>query len=163
MEARGIASALHDPVPRRREEERPEREEQCEQGAQLQRSLRGNELLVALLEERPILEAEQHLRSQDQDAGFVQGVLHLAVQGHTEMCGARLQSQTGGRSSGRKEGCVSRLSARATSASSSPARQSLTGSQMQQIAMVWQLYLLTNSPLSLGLLGAFRVTPILLL
>ena len=40
---------------------------------------------------------------------------------------------------------------------------SLTGSQMQQVAMVWQLYLLTNSPLSLGLLGAFRVTPILLL
>ena len=36
---------------------------------------------------------------------------------------------------------------------------SLTGSQMQQVAMVWQLYLLTNSPLSLGLLGAFRVTP----
>src|SRR5207253_10876254 len=34
---------------------------------------------------------------------------------------------------------------------------------MQQVAMVWQLYLLTNSPLSLGLLGAFRVTPILLL
>ncbi len=40
---------------------------------------------------------------------------------------------------------------------------SLTGSQMQQVAVVWQLYLLTNSPLSLGLLGAFRVTPILLL
>src|SRR5256714_2786769 len=40
---------------------------------------------------------------------------------------------------------------------------SLTGTQMQQVAMVWQLYLLTNSPLSLGLLGAFRVTPILLL
>ena len=40
---------------------------------------------------------------------------------------------------------------------------SLTGSQMQQVAVVWQLYLLTGSPLSLGLLGAFRVTPILLL
>src|SRR3954463_5560801 len=40
---------------------------------------------------------------------------------------------------------------------------SLTGSQMQQVAMVWQLYLLTGSPLSLGLLGAFRVTPVLLL
>src|SRR5690242_19544893 len=34
---------------------------------------------------------------------------------------------------------------------------------MQQVAVVWQLYLLTKSPLSLGLLGAFRVTPILLL
>ena len=40
---------------------------------------------------------------------------------------------------------------------------SLTGTQMQQVAVVWQLYLLTGSPLSLGLLGAFRVTPILLL
>src|SRR5436305_2627351 len=40
---------------------------------------------------------------------------------------------------------------------------SLTGTQMQQVALVWQLYLLTSSPLSLGLLGAFRVTPILLL
>ena len=40
---------------------------------------------------------------------------------------------------------------------------SLTGTQMQQVAVVWQLYLLTHSPLSLGLLGAFRVTPIILL
>jgi MFS family permease len=40
---------------------------------------------------------------------------------------------------------------------------SLAGTQMQQVALVWQLYLLTGSPLSLGLLGAFRVTPILLL
>ena len=40
---------------------------------------------------------------------------------------------------------------------------SLTGTQMQQVAVVWQLYQLTKSPLSLGLLGAFRVTPILLL
>ena len=40
---------------------------------------------------------------------------------------------------------------------------SLSGSNMQQVAVVWQLYLLTNSPLSLGLLGLFRVAPILLL
>lgn len=40
---------------------------------------------------------------------------------------------------------------------------SLTGTQMQQVALVWQLYLLTRSPLSLGLLGAFRVAPVLLL
>jgi MFS family permease len=40
---------------------------------------------------------------------------------------------------------------------------SLTGQQMQQVAVVWQLYLLTGSPLALGMLGAFRVTPILLL
>src|SRR3954464_14655036 len=40
---------------------------------------------------------------------------------------------------------------------------SLSGTQMQQVAVVWQLYLLTNSPLSLGMLGLFRVTPILLL
>lgn len=40
---------------------------------------------------------------------------------------------------------------------------SLTGTQMQQVAVVWQLYLLTGTPLSLGLLGLFRVTPILLL
>lgn len=40
---------------------------------------------------------------------------------------------------------------------------SLAGTQMQQVAVVWQLYLLTGSPLALGLLGAFRVTPVLLL
>src|ERR1700704_2058268 len=40
---------------------------------------------------------------------------------------------------------------------------SLSGTQMQQVAVVWQLYLLTGSPLSLGMLGLFRVTPILLL
>jgi len=39
---------------------------------------------------------------------------------------------------------------------------SLTGSQMQQVAVVWQLYLLTHSPLALGLLGLFRVLPIVL-
>jgi MFS family permease len=37
---------------------------------------------------------------------------------------------------------------------------SLTGTQMQQVAVVWQLYLLTQSPLALGMLGFFRVAPI---
>src|SRR5438445_732489 len=37
---------------------------------------------------------------------------------------------------------------------------SLTGTQMQQVAVVWQLYLLTGSPLALGMLGFFRVAPI---
>jgi len=36
-----------------------------------------------------------------------------------------------------------------------------SGSQMQQVAVVWQLYLVTRSPLALGLLGFFRVVPIL--
>jgi MFS family permease len=39
---------------------------------------------------------------------------------------------------------------------------SLTGTQMQQVAVAWQLYLLTKSPLSLGVLGAFRIAPVLL-
>jgi MFS family permease len=39
---------------------------------------------------------------------------------------------------------------------------SLAGSQMQQVAVAWQLYALTHSPLALGLVGAFRVAPILL-
>jgi MFS family permease len=39
---------------------------------------------------------------------------------------------------------------------------SITGSQMQQVAVVWQLYLFTRSPLALGLLGAARIGPILL-
>jgi MFS family permease len=38
---------------------------------------------------------------------------------------------------------------------------SLTGSQMQQVAVVWQLYLFTRSPWALGLLGLFRVVPLL--
>src|SRR5919201_286333 len=38
---------------------------------------------------------------------------------------------------------------------------SLTGSQMQQVAVVWQLYLLSGSPLALGMLGLFRIVPIL--
>src|SRR3989449_3640179 len=37
---------------------------------------------------------------------------------------------------------------------------SLTGSQMQQVAVVWQLYLLSGSPLALGMLGFFRIVPI---
>src|SRR5688500_4924853 len=40
---------------------------------------------------------------------------------------------------------------------------SITGSQMQQVALAWQLYQLTKSPVALGLLGAFRIAPIILL
>jgi MFS family permease len=40
---------------------------------------------------------------------------------------------------------------------------SLTGTQMQQVAVIWQLYLLSGSPFALGLLGLFRVAPIVLL
>jgi MFS family permease len=39
---------------------------------------------------------------------------------------------------------------------------SITGSQMQQVAVVWQLYLFTRSPWALGLLGLFRVLPLVL-
>src|SRR5256885_6753407 len=39
---------------------------------------------------------------------------------------------------------------------------SLAGSQMQQVAVAWQLYALTHSPVALGLVGAFRVAPIVL-
>jgi MFS family permease len=39
---------------------------------------------------------------------------------------------------------------------------SLTGTQMQHVAVVWQLYLFTHSPLSLGLLGFFRIAPVVL-
>jgi MFS family permease len=37
---------------------------------------------------------------------------------------------------------------------------STTGTQMQHVALVWQLYVLTRSPLALGLIGFFRVAPI---
>lgn len=38
---------------------------------------------------------------------------------------------------------------------------SLTGSRMNDVAVVWQLYLLTHSPLALGMLGFFRVVPVI--
>jgi len=38
---------------------------------------------------------------------------------------------------------------------------STTGTQMQHVAIVWQLYLYTRSPLALGLLGFFRIAPVL--
>lgn len=40
---------------------------------------------------------------------------------------------------------------------------SAIGTQMQQVAVVWQLYLFTRSPLALGLLGLFRIAPVVLL
>ena len=40
---------------------------------------------------------------------------------------------------------------------------SLTGTQMQQVTIVWQLYLLAGSPLALELLGFFRIAPIVVL
>jgi MFS family permease len=39
---------------------------------------------------------------------------------------------------------------------------SLTGSQMQQVAVAWQLYMLTKSPLALGTLGLARAVPVVL-
>jgi MFS family permease len=39
---------------------------------------------------------------------------------------------------------------------------SLTGSQMQTVALHWHVYLLTHSPLALGALGLTRVVPIIL-
>lgn len=37
------------------------------------------------------------------------------------------------------------------------------GTQMREVALGWHLYVLTRSPLALGLLGAFRVAPIVVL
>lgn len=39
---------------------------------------------------------------------------------------------------------------------------SMTGSQMQRVAIDWHVYLLTKSPLALGLVGLVRVVPIIL-
>src|ERR1700736_5349432 len=39
---------------------------------------------------------------------------------------------------------------------------SVTGSQMQNIAINWHIYLLTGSPLALGLVGLVRVAPIII-
>jgi len=39
---------------------------------------------------------------------------------------------------------------------------SVTGSQMQVVAINWHVYLLTKSPLALGLVGLVRVVPIVL-
>ena len=39
---------------------------------------------------------------------------------------------------------------------------SLTGSQMQTVAINWHIYLLTRSPLALGFVGATRVVPIII-
>src|SRR5207245_11116168 len=38
---------------------------------------------------------------------------------------------------------------------------SITGSQMQMVALHWHVYLLTRSPLALGLVGLTRVIPII--
>ena len=39
---------------------------------------------------------------------------------------------------------------------------SLTGSQMQVVAINWHIYLLTKSPLALGFVGLTRVVPIVI-
>ncbi len=38
---------------------------------------------------------------------------------------------------------------------------SLTGTQMQQVTINWHIYVLTNSPVALGLIGLMRVVPII--
>jgi MFS family permease len=40
---------------------------------------------------------------------------------------------------------------------------SRVGTQMRDVALAWQIYLLTRSPLALGVIGAFRVLPVILL
>ena len=82
MEPRGIATVLDDPVPRRWQEEKTERQQHREERGKLQRPLGGAELLVTLLEERPVLEPEQDLRAEHQHARFVERVLHFSAQGH---------------------------------------------------------------------------------
>ena len=39
---------------------------------------------------------------------------------------------------------------------------SLTGTQMQVVALNWHVYLLTHSPLALGMVGLSRVVPTIL-
>src|SRR5438132_13148248 len=39
---------------------------------------------------------------------------------------------------------------------------SVTGSQMQLVAINWHIYLITHSALALGMVGAFRAGPIIL-
>src|SRR5437879_13740982 len=39
---------------------------------------------------------------------------------------------------------------------------SVTGSQMQLVAINWHVYLLTHSALALGMVGAFRAGPIIM-
>ena len=38
---------------------------------------------------------------------------------------------------------------------------SLLGTQMQRMAIVWHVFVLTSDPLQLGLLGLFRFAPLL--
>src|SRR6059036_3500749 len=38
---------------------------------------------------------------------------------------------------------------------------SVTGSQMQLVAINWHIYLITHSALALGMVGAFRAVPII--
>src|SRR5688500_12393676 len=40
---------------------------------------------------------------------------------------------------------------------------SRVGTSMRDVALAWQIFMLTRSPVALGLLGAFRVIPVLLL
>src|SRR3954462_10226190 len=39
---------------------------------------------------------------------------------------------------------------------------SMTGSQMQMVAINWHVYMLTRSPLAIGTIGLVRVVPIIL-
>src|ERR1700694_1731414 len=38
---------------------------------------------------------------------------------------------------------------------------SQSGTQMQRVAIAWHVYLLTHDPIALGLIGVFRVLPVL--
>lgn len=39
---------------------------------------------------------------------------------------------------------------------------SMSGTQMQRVAIAWHVYLLTHDPIALGLIGVFRVLPVLI-
>lgn len=45
----------------------------------------------------------------------------------------------------------------------SGATASITGTQLQMAAVAWQVYALTHSPVALGVMGLFRVVPIIIL
>jgi len=83
----GVSSpALDEAVPRGGQEQQPHHPEQEDESDELQILVSAREPVEGALEERPVLEPQEHLGPQHQDPRFVERVLHFAAQGHPDHC-----------------------------------------------------------------------------
>ena len=78
----GVLASLHQTVSRGGKQGQPHHSEKEREAGELQVLVQARQPVEGRLEERAVLESEQHLDAEHQDARLVERVLHLRAHGH---------------------------------------------------------------------------------